>query len=66
MTTLAREHDHHHFQCVLKVLDYSQQDFMIDPMKVAKAKKSVEMSVDWSDHGSQKSILLGPFPNASL
>ena len=54
MTTLAREHDHHHFQCVLKVLDYSQQDFMIDPMKVAKAKESVEMSVDWRNDGSQQ------------
>ena len=54
MTTYAREHDHHHFQCVLKVLHYSQQDFMIDPMKVAKAKESVEMSVDWRDHGSQQ------------
>ena len=42
---------------------------MIDPMKVAKAKESVEMSVDWRDDGSQQreqSILLGPFPNASL
>ena len=54
MTTLAREHDHHNFQCVLKVLHYSQQDFMIDPMKVAKAKESVEMSVDWRDDGSQQ------------
>ena len=54
MTTLAREHNPRHFQCVLKVLHYSQQDFMIDPMKVAKAKESVEMSVDWRDDGSQQ------------
>ena len=27
---------------------------MIDPMKVAKAKESVEMSVDWRDDGSQQ------------
>ena len=29
-----------------KVLHYSGQDLMIDPMKVAKAKESVEMFLD--------------------
>ena len=36
-----------------KVLHYSKQDFMIDPVKVAKAKKSVELSLDWRFRGQQ-------------